>query len=69
MSVAHGGSKKKNMEDIITIYGKRWGERNSIAPKDVKEVIKMILDIFQETDYDIDAIEALVVCSYKIKRG
>lgn len=44
-------------EVIVTYYDMEWGRRNGIAPKDVKDSLKMISEVAKETNNNIDIVE------------
>ena len=45
-------------EVMMTYYDKKWAERYGVAPEDVKDALKMIGEVVEETDYDYNDVLA-----------
>ena len=51
-------------EDILNIYSLEWAEKYGIAKKDIKWVLKMIGELYNETNLDEDSILATFLYVY-----
>jgi len=51
-------------EVMTTHYTKKWAEYWGLDKKNAKEALKLITDIAQETDFDYNLIESVVLSTY-----
>lgn len=51
-------------ELIATYYDLKWAEKYKIAKEDIKDTLKLITEVFLESDYDLDDIETVFFYLY-----